>query len=220
MENIMIFAGGRPGLIALLMFLKPDVQINIASTEYTPYYDMLRILKRKYNLVESSVDNQFKPSIIDYLQSNIGGKKMVLLSNLCNPTGITRSGKELKDLVQQSSKYPFGLLVDEAYELFHEKPISAIEYIDDINKSNLFIAGAATKGLQAPGIRIGWVVAAKSYIDILGNFSSIGMGGVSRPSQLYALKLFLTMIESNLLEKQFPNFTHIREIGMHKNLLK
>ncbi len=190
MENIMIFAGGRPGLIALLMFLKPDVQINIASTEYTPYYDMLRILKRKYNLVESSVDNQFKPSIIDYLQSNIGGKKMVLLSNPCNPTGITRSGKELKDLVQQSSKYPFGLLVDEAYELFHEKPISAIEYIDDINKSNLFIAGAATKGLQAPGIRIGWVVAAKSYIDILGNFSSIGMGGVSRPSQLYALKLF------------------------------
>ena len=52
------------------------------------------------------------------------------------------------------------------------------------------MAGAATKGLQAPGIRIGWVVAAKKYIEVLGNFSSFGMGGVSQPSQLYALKLF------------------------------
>ena len=65
-----------------------------------------------------------------------------------------------------------------------------MQYIDDINNSNLFVAGAATKGLQAPGIRIGWGVAAKKYIEILGNFSSFGMGGVSRPSQLYALKLF------------------------------
>ena len=190
MENVMIFAGGRPGLIALLMFLRSDIKINIASTEYTPYYDMLRLLKRDYNLIESSVVNQFKPSVDEYLQRNIDGEKMVLLSNPCNPTGITRSGQELKDLVEQSSDHPNGLLVDEAYELFHDKPVSAIEYIDDINKSNLFIAGAATKGLQAPGIRIGWIVAAKSYVEILGNFSSFGMGGVSRPSQLYALELF------------------------------
>ena len=37
-ENIMIFAGGRPGLIALLMFLQQDIHIRIAGTEYTPYY--------------------------------------------------------------------------------------------------------------------------------------------------------------------------------------
>ena len=78
---------------------------------------------------------------------------------------------------------------DEAYELFHNPPTSALEFIDDINDSNLFISGAATKGLQAPGIRIGWIVAAKRYIEILGNYSSFGMGGVSRPSQLYALEL-------------------------------
>ena len=45
-ENVMIFAGGRPGLTALLMFLQPDIEVQIASTEYTPYYDMLRLLKR------------------------------------------------------------------------------------------------------------------------------------------------------------------------------
>ena len=190
LENVMIFAGGRPGLIALLMFLQPDIKTHIASTEYTPYYDMLRLMNRKYHLIDSTIDNNFHPSVNEYLAGESNQRKLVLLSNPCNPTGITRMGDELKELVERSSYDVNGLLIDEAYELFHSPPISAMQFMDDINNSNLFVAGAATKGLQAPGIRIGWVVAAKKYIEILGNFSSFGMGGVSKPSQLYALKLF------------------------------
>jgi len=190
LENVMIFAGGRPGLIALLMFLQPDIKTHIASTEYTPYYDMLRLMNRKYHLIDSTIDNNFHPSVNEYLAGESNQRKLVLLSNPCNPTGITRMGDELKELVERSSYDVNGLLIDEAYELFHSPPISAMQFMDDINNSNLFVAGAATKGLQSPGIRIGWVVAAKKYIEILGNFSSFGMGGVSRPSQLYALKLF------------------------------
>ena len=79
--------------------------------------------------------------------------------------------------------------IEAAYELCHDEPVSALRYAEDIDKSNLFVVGAATKGLQAPGIRIGWVVASKANIEILGNFSSFGMGGVSHPSQRYALEL-------------------------------
>ena len=35
-ENVMIFAGGRPGLLAILTLLYDDIQIQVASTEYTP----------------------------------------------------------------------------------------------------------------------------------------------------------------------------------------
>ena len=42
---------------------------------------------------------------------------------------------------------------------------------------------------EAPGIRIGWVVAAREHIELFRNFSSFGMGGVSRASQLYATEL-------------------------------
>ncbi|GMI18549.1 hypothetical protein TrLO_g8930 [Triparma laevis f. longispina] len=48
---------------------------------------------------------------------------------------------------------------------------------------------ACTKGLQCPRTRIGWVVASKKNIETLSNYSSLGMGGVSHPSQLYAVKL-------------------------------
>ena len=54
----------------------------------------------------------------------------------------------------------------------------------DLDNSNVFLTGACTKGLQCPGIRIGWMVASKSNIETLSNFSSFGMGGVSHPSQV------------------------------------
>ena len=204
-ENVMVFAGGRPGLVALLLFLQPDINIRIAATEYTPYYDMLSLLQRKYSLVDSHAENHFFPSVQDYVNTGEAVRNLVMLSNPCNPTGVTRSGNELKALVEKASYGSFGLLIDEAYELFHEPPGSALSYIEDINHSNLFISGAATKGLQAPGIRIGWVVAAKRYIEILGNFSSFGMGGVSRPSQLYALAL-LQRERTDLIHKALPEF--------------
>jgi aspartate/methionine/tyrosine aminotransferase len=81
-------------------------------------------------------------------------------------------------------------LFDEAYEFFQTpEPESAIKYIEDINRTNIFVVGAATKGLQVPGMRIGWVVAAENNIQIFRNYSSIAMGGVARPSQIYVSNL-------------------------------
>ena len=188
-DNIMVFAGGRPAIAALLLFLDSDISIRIAETEYTPYFDLLKCLRRDYSLVESSVDNVFKPPVASYANDSIDGRTLMMLSNPCNPTGVTRTGADLKSLVNATNA-DRGLLVDEAYELFHDEPVSALRYIKDIDESNVFVIGAATKGLQAPGIRIGWVVAAKQHIEILGNFSSFGMGGVSHPSQCYAVALF------------------------------
>ena len=82
-----------------------------------------------------------------------------------------------------------GILLDEAYEMFHSPSISGIEYVQDLDNSNVFLAGACTKGLQCPGIRIGWIVASKKNIETMSNYSSFGMGGVSHPSQLYAVRL-------------------------------
>lgn len=189
-DNVMIFAGGRPAIVATLMFLKPEIKIKIASTEYTPYYDLLKLFKREHELIQSSEENSFRPSSKDYSTPIPGSKTLSLMSNPCNPTGVTKSGGDLKAIVDSASD-SMGFLFDEAYEFFHnDGPVSAMKYVKDIEKGNVFVIGAATKGLQAPGIRIGWVVSSKENVEILGNFSSFGMGGVSHLSQRYALELF------------------------------
>ncbi|WP_419163647.1 pyridoxal phosphate-dependent aminotransferase [Candidatus Palauibacter sp.] len=187
-DNVMVFAGGRPAIVALLLFLEPDIEVRVASTEYTPYYDILERLRRSYHLVHSGAGNRFRPPVDAYTAPG-DGRTLMLISNPCNPTGVTRTGDELRVLVEASRNDGMGLLIDEAYELLHDEPVSALAHVDHIEDGNLFVVGAATKGLQAPGIRIGWVVSAKRHIDVLGNFSSFGMGGVSHPSQCYAVEL-------------------------------
>merc|ERR1719361_2456681 len=115
---------------------------------------------------------------------------MPIISNPGNPTGPARAGDELKELMEMAERPQNGILLDEAYEMFHSPNVSGMQYVKDLENSNVFITGACTKGLQSPGIRVGWVVASKKNIEKLANYSSFGMGGVSHPSQLYAVELF------------------------------
>jgi len=189
-DNVAVFAGGRPAIFAILAFLLDDVNVVIEETEYTPYYDILEVLRRERTLIPSNAENSFRPTLADHPQD---GKLMLVKSNPCNPTGIATSGDDLRRLVEHYSTPDRGALLDEAYEFFHSPaPISALEHIKDIDSTNLFVVGAATKGLQSPGMRTGWVVAAREHIEVFRNYSSFAMGGVSRPSQLYVASLLET----------------------------
>jgi len=192
-ENVMIFAGGRAALFAVMFLLRKDIGILVEETEYTPYYDLLKILERSTHIIPSNESNNFLPDADDYKKASPDGPYMCLRSNPCNPTGQVMQGARLQALVDDCSRAETGALIDEAYEFFASpEPISAMSYIEDIDKTNIFIAAAATKGLQAPGIRLGWVIASKENVATLSNYSTFGMGGVSRLSQLYGEELLKT----------------------------
>lgn len=191
-DNVAIFAGGRPGIFATVAFMRPEVRILIEETEYTPYYDLLQLLRRDHAIIPSNEDNDFRPTLADY-EAAAKGETFVIKSNPCNPTGVTWTGDQLKSMVDFCSQDGRGGLFDEAYEFFHDpEPVSAMKYIEDIDATNIFVVSAATKGLQVPGMRVGWVVASKKNIELFRNFSSIAMGGVARPSQIYVSKLLET----------------------------
>jgi len=192
-ENIMIFAGGRQGIFSVLTFLKKQVQVSIGNVEWPAYLDILEATDINYKVVPFTKENNFHPPNSIYFDRtglNAKTKLMAVISNPSNPTGHTRSGEELRELIEMAEQSKNGILLDEAYEMFHSPAVSGMQFVKDLDNSNVFITGACTKGFQCPGIRVGWVVASKKNIETLANFSSFGMGGVSHPSQLYAVKLF------------------------------
>ena len=191
-DNVAVFAGGRPAILAILAFLEKEISILIEETEYTPYFDMLRLLTKEVFLIPSNESNQFRPGPAEHKATlaKAGGQTMLVKSNPCNPTGVLQRGERLRELVRSNNVPGRSVLFDEAYEFFCDKePVSALQYVDNIDDSNVFVVGAATKGLQVPGMRIGWAIAAQKHIEIFRNYSSFGMGGVSRASQLYVCKL-------------------------------
>ncbi|MEX1025255.1 MAG: pyridoxal phosphate-dependent aminotransferase [Planctomycetota bacterium] len=192
-ENVMVFAGGRPGIYAVLAFLKKHVEVRIGSAEWPAYLDILTQTGANWRTVAFNEENGFHPPNAAYFdRTGLNAKTHLfpILSNPGNPTGHTRVGAELEELIALAEQPGCGILLDEAYEMFHpSKGVSGIRYVKDLDESNVFLAGACTKGLQCPGVRIGWVVASKRNIETLANYSSFGMGGVSHPSQHYAVRL-------------------------------
>ena len=199
-ENVMVFAGGRPGIFTVLAFLKDHVKVRIGNIEWPAYLDILEQTDTDFQIVPFTKENGFHPSNEEYFdRSGLNAKTslMPIIANPQNPSGQTRWGDELRDLIRLAEGPKNGILLDEAYEMFHSPSVSGIQFIEDLDNSNVFIAGACTKGLQSPGIRIGWIVSSKRNIETLSNFSSFGMGGVSHPSQNYAVKL----LEPSRVEK-------------------
>ena len=199
-ENVMIFAGGRPGIFTVMAFLKNHVKVRIGSIEWPAYLDILTRTNSDYETIPFTKKNNFHPSNAEYFNRenlNHDSPIMSVLSNPQNPSGQTRSGEELRELIKIAEEPNNGILLDEAYEMFHSPSVSGIEFVNDIDNSNIFLSGACTKGLQSPGIRIGWIIASKSNIEIMSNYSSFGMGGVSHLSQNYAIKL----LEPNRVKK-------------------
>jgi len=192
-ENVMVFAGGRPGIYTILAFLKQHVQARIGQVEWPAYLDIMTQTNTDWQVVHFNKENGFHPSNAAYFdRTGLNAKThlMPIISNPSNPTGHTRYGAELKELIEMAEQPKNGILLDEAYEMFHSTGgVSGIQYVKDLDNSNIFLSGACTKGLQCPGIRVGWIVASKRNIETLSNYSSFGMGGVSHPSQLYAVNL-------------------------------
>jgi len=192
-DNVMIFHGGRSGIFNLLLFLQKNVQVRISNAEWPAYLDIMEQTNTQFKVVACTRENGFHPSNANYFdREGLNAKTHLLpiISNPSNPTGHTRYGTELEELMQMAEESKNGILLDEAYEMFHTSgSVSGIQYVKDLDNSNVFITGACTKGLQCPGIRVGWMVASKKNVETLSNFSSFGMGGVSHPSQLYAVKL-------------------------------
>jgi len=192
-ENVMVFAGGRPGIQAVLTFLKPHVEVRIGNAEWPAYLDIMTQTETNWRVVPFNEDNGFHPPNAAYFDRtglNDRTRLFPIISNPGNPTGHTRSGAELEELIALAEQSKNGILLDEAYEMFHPSTgVSGIRFVKDLDDSNVFLSGACTKGLQCPGIRVGWIIASRKNIETLANFSSFGMGGVSHPSQLYAVEL-------------------------------
>ena len=178
-ENVMIFAGGRPGIFTVMAFLKKHIKVRIGNIEWPAYLDIMTQTNSDYETVPFTKENNFHPDNVEYFsRNNLDDETAILsiISNPQNPSGQTRSGEELRELIEIAEKPGNGILLDEAYEMFHSPSVSGIEFVKDIDSSNIFLSGACTKGLQSPGIRIGWIIASKTNIEIMSNYSSFGMG--------------------------------------------
>lgn len=212
-ENVVIAAGGRTTLTRAIAALD-SVRLGYFTPDYTAYEDILSSFRQVHPiLIPLSPTNGFS---IDptQLKTIIRREELgaLLISNPCNPTGKVISGKELHSWVEVCRETSCSLLLDEYYSHYiwkasaNGKPVSAAEYIEDVNQDPIVMFDGLTKNFRYPGWRLGWAIGPKDMVRQITAAGSFIDGGPPRPIQRAAVSILepeRADMETNAVRKAF-----------------
>lgn len=192
-DNVCIAPGGRAALTRIGATLD-HMRLGYFTPDYTAYEDLLTTFPRIDPIhIELKAEDAFRiaPKALEdiVISKKLGG---LLISNPCNPTGAVIRGQDLNAWVTMARQNACTLLMDEFYSHYiydGTGPVSAAEFIDDVNADPVLIIDGLTKCFRYPGWRSGWVIAPKDIIQKLTAAGSFLDGGSSRPIQRAAVEV-------------------------------
>jgi len=196
-ENVGLAMGGRLALTRAMAALG-SVNIGYQLPDYTAYEDLFNLHLERIHTVPLRAreadgflidPERFEQVAIDQ------GLSAHLFSNPCNPTGAVLSGERLAGLVAVARSLRLTLLCDEFYSHFiytpdHRPgagPVSAAEFVEDVNQDPVVLFDGLTKSYRYPGWRVGWAVGPAAMIESMARTASAIDGGPSIPVQRAAL---------------------------------
>lgn len=164
-DNILITNGSQQALdlIAKITINDGD-QVVIEEPGYLGAIQALTFYRPEYMAVEVSDTGMDCQQLADYCKGG-SPKLMYTVPNFQNPSGITYSEQNRKDIAAIVSGKPLLLVEDDPYGSlrFSGKPVSSFyHYLPD----QTLLLGSFSK-IVVPGFRLGWVVAPDAIFDKL-----------------------------------------------------
>ena len=225
-ENVSIAGGGRTVLTRVVAALDA-INLGHFLPDYTAYEELLSTFKG-FNTIPIMLDpdSGYTFSHQD-LRKEIQGRGLgaVLISNPCNPTGKTISGRHLREWIKTGRETGCSLIMDEFYSSYvwegvpSGETLSCCKYINDVNKDNVLIVNGLGKNQRYPGWRIGWVVGPKDVIKSINSAGSFLDGGAPRPIQRAAIPLLspeAVTQETQSIQKEFRQKRQAMMDGLRK----
>ncbi|WP_420568695.1 PLP-dependent aminotransferase family protein [Thalassovita sp.] len=171
-ENILITSGSQQALDYLgKLFLSPGDTALVGWPTYLGALGAFNAYEPRFDRLQPGGNR----SAQDYAQAAAPGRvKFAYLSvDFANPTGVTLTRPERENVLDMAAAMDCAVIEDAAYQSLRYDgaaipPILALECArtGDINACRTIYCGSFSKTLS-PGLRIGWVCAAKPVIDQL-----------------------------------------------------
>jgi len=230
-QNVSIVMGGRLALTRIFCSIG-SIRLGYKTPEYPAYEDLLnnqagRIIPVK---IPTREKNNFAIPPAEFATAITNHNlDAFLFSNPCNPTGHVVRDLALQSYLRTAKENQCALIVDEVYSHYiyesgpsSGKPVSAAEFVEDVDVDQVLIVDGLTKSFRCPGWRLAWVLGPKEMIEDLGRASSGIDGGPSMPIQRAALQMLkpqwvdpeMTALRAEFGKKQILMIESIRQNGM------
>lgn len=188
-DNTLVLNGLKE--MIFMLFLAFEGSIYLLTPHWVSYSQQLKILNKSYIPIKTKVENNYKVTAEDlYLPfSNGYGKKLLILNNPNNPTGVVYTKEELKSIADICRKQKVIVFADEIYlDLVYE----GVETYSFSNfYENTIVGCSLSKGYSCGGYRLGWMTFPKSLNELYGKMFSLSSSIIScasHPLQYVALK--------------------------------
>ncbi|UCC40038.1 MAG: pyridoxal phosphate-dependent aminotransferase [Candidatus Aminicenantes bacterium] len=157
----------------------------------TPVYEPLLAVPRAFDAVtkrfERRYDNGYQIDLEKFASLLSPKTKLIVLTNLHNPTGALLSRRDLRDLVGIAHKSGAQVLIDEIYLEFLEGAESETSFSTE---ENIIVISSLTKVFGLGGLRCGWILASSALAKRLRSIIDyINVDGVFIGEQISA-KIF------------------------------
>ncbi|WP_407312273.1 PLP-dependent aminotransferase family protein [Desulfosporosinus sp. SB140] len=164
-ENIIIISGSQQGLDLLAkIFLEPGDAVVVEEPTYLGAIGVFNAAGA--HILTVPVDeNGLCTDILEQILARHRPKFIYSQSTFQNPTGVTMASDRRMKLLQLAYRYHVPIVEDDAYgELYYDTPrVQSLKAMDDYN--HVIYLSTFSK-ILFPGLRLGWIVAPSSVIDM------------------------------------------------------
>ncbi|WP_417246532.1 PLP-dependent aminotransferase family protein [Celeribacter sp.] len=173
-DNILIAAGSQQALDYLgKIFLDQGDTALVTWPTYMGALGAFNAYEPRYDRIDPQTNRPVEDVLADAKAAGGAVKFAYLSTDFANPTGVTLTEEQRRTVLARADALGCAVIEDAAYqELRYRgeeiKPILALEIEEkgDIDACRTIYLGSFSKTL-APGLRVGWAVAAKPVISQL-----------------------------------------------------
>ena len=167
-DDVLILQGGQQGLdLTAKMLIEPGDVIVTENPTFLGALIAFNPCEPRYAPVPMDQDGMDMDALERALKANPGAKLLYTVPDFQNPTGVTLSLPRRKRLIELANEFDLIVLEDTPYrELrYAGEAIPPIKSLD--TEGSVIYLGSFSK-ILAPGLRLGWAVAAPELLEKLG----------------------------------------------------
>lgn len=199
-SQIVVSTGAKQSIYNVFQsIINEGDEVIIPVPYWITYADIVKLSGGKPVLVETTIENDFKPTL-ESLENAISAKsKAMIFSSPCNPSGSVYSKSELHEIAKFAAKHDLIILSDEIYEhiVYEEKAISIASFPEAFDRT--VTINGLSKAYAMTGWRIGFIGAPEWIAKACDNMQSQVTSGTNSIAQRAAI----AALNSDLSEIQY-----------------
>lgn len=196
--------------LACAFLLEPGDEVLVEDPAYEPLVALPKYFNTTVKRFSRSPEQNYQPDPLKIGKRLSGKTKLIILSDLHNPSGIKLDKDVLTKIIDLAEDYEFHLLIDEVYlEFLHPQGERTAANLSD----QIITTRSLTKAFGLDDVRLGWIIAEASKAEKIRKLQDLFMTSMAFPSErigAIALDKADKMLEQNL-KLLDQNFDRVKE---------